>query len=74
MVTLTILQSFEVTESYTTKHSRCYGHIWQEAQKKIRVNDSEIKQLVSLKFCLAQFVMDVNLFLEYPFVLELPIN
>ena len=32
---------------------------------KLRVNISENKQRMDLKFCLAQFVMDMNLVLEY---------
>ena len=32
---------------------------------KLRVNISENKQRMGLKFCLAQFVMDMNLVLEY---------
>ena len=32
---------------------------------KLRVNNSENKRHMGLKFCLSQFVMEANLFLEY---------
>ena len=49
---VTLNQTAEVMSIYVTK-------------LKIRTNISENKQCMGLKFCLAQYVMDKNLVLEY---------
>jgi len=49
----------------------CKSHVTKQItlgvikRLKLSINNTEIKQLMWLKFCLSEFVVEVNLFLEY---------